>query len=249
MGAILPVDIYGRSAQYSDLVPIADEYGLPVLADSAESLGSHHAGKMAGAWGDLSALSFNGNKIITTSGGGMLVTSSADHARYVRYLATQAREPGVHYEHVELGYNYRLSNISAALGRAQLTRLPSMIEMRRARRLQYEEFFSHVSGVSILSGNIEEDNCWLTFILVDEAATGWSPLELMDFLALEDIKTRPMWKPMHLQPLYRDAKFIGGNVAETMFRSGLALPSGSSMSDYDMDRVLGEISNFLGSRA
>ena len=248
VGAVIPVDVYGRSANYSELLPVAVKHGVPVLADAAESLGASRGGRMAGSWGDAAVLSFNGNKIMTTSGGGMLLTSEPEMARYVRYLATQAREPAVHYEHSELGYNYRMSSVCAALGRAQLSRLPDMIRCRRERRVQYEDFFSTVEGVSMLPGFIEEDNCWLSSILVDELVAGWSSIELLEHLERLNIESRPLWKPMHLQPLYSEARFIGGHVAERLFETGLALPSGSVMSDSDMERVLDAISAFLESR-
>jgi len=248
VGAIVPVDIYGRSANYSAIVPIAESFGVPVLADAAEALGASHSGKRAGSWGDAAVLSFNGNKVMTTSGGGMFLTSDRKKAEYVRYLASQARQPAVHYEHSELGYNYRMSNVCAALGRAQLARLPDMIRRRKVRRVQYEELFSNVEGVSMLPGDIEDDNCWLTSILVDAPVAGWSSSELLEYLEELNIESRPLWKPMHLQPLYREARFVGGHVAERLFETGLALPSGSAMSDSDMDRVLDAISAFLESR-
>ena len=248
VGAIVPIDIYGRVADYSEILPISESYGVPVLADAAESLGASRDGRMAGSWGDAAVLSFNGNKIMTTSGGGMLLTSDPEKARYVRYLATQAREPAVHYEHSELGYNYRMSSVCAALGRAQLARLPKMMLHRRKIRAQYADFFSNVEGVSMLPGDSDEDNCWLSSILVDASVAGWSSLELLEYLQRLNIETRPLWKPMHLQPLYSKAQFVGGHVAERLFETGLALPSGSVMSDSDMDRVLHAISAFLESR-
>jgi dTDP-4-amino-4,6-dideoxygalactose transaminase len=245
VGAVVPVDIYGRVANYSEILTISHSHGVPVLADAAESLGASHHGTMAGAWGDAAVLSFNGNKIMTTSGGGMLLTSDPSKARYVRYLATQAREPAVHYEHTELGYNYRMSSVCAALGRAQLSRLPDMIRRRKERRVQYGDFFSKVEGVSMLPGDLVEDNCWLSSILVDAPVAGWSSLELLGYLEQFNIESRPLWKPMHLQPLYRESRFVGGHVAERLFETGLVLPGGSVMSDLDMDRVLDAISAFL----
>ena len=248
VGAIVPVDIYGRMAGHSEMLSISEGSGVPVLADAAESLGASREGVMAGSWGDAAVLSFNGNKIMTTSGGGMLLTSDPDKADFVRFLATQAREPAVHYQHSELGYNYRMSSVCAALGRAQLARLPEMIGRRKGLRTRYAEFFSSVAGVTMLPGKIEEDNCWLTAILVDGSEAGWSPLELIEFLEQLNIESRPLWKPMHLQPLYRDARFFGGNIAERLYASGLALPSGSAMSDPEIERVLSAISAFLESR-
>ena len=248
VGAVIPVDLYGQVADYSVILPIAESEGVPVLADSAEALGASHAGKAAGSWGDAAVLSFNGNKILTTSGGGMLITSDPEKAQYVRYLATQAREPVAHYEHTEVGYNYRMSNVCAAIGRAQLGRLPAMIARRKAIRLRYLDFFSRVTGVTILSGNSGEENFWLTSIRVDPSVSGWSVLELRKHLEELNIESRPLWKPMHLQPLYSGARFVGGHVAERLFETGLALPSGSAMSDSDMDRVLDAISAFLNTR-
>ena len=178
----------------------------------------------------------------------MLLTSDPEKANYVRYLATQARDPVVHYEHTELGYNYRMSSVCAALGRAQLTRLPGMIQRRKAVRSRYGEFFSSVAGVTMLPGKPKEDNCWLTAILVDPSEAGWSSLELLKYLEALNIETRPLWKPMHLQPLYRDAPVFGGHVAKRLYDSGLALPSGSAMSDAEIERVLSAISGFLDSR-
>ena len=247
VGAIVTVDVYGRMADYKSILAIGQAFKIPVVADSAEAMGASRDGYTAGNVGSAGIFSFNGNKIMTTSGGGMLLTSDPQKADYVRYLATQAREPTVHYEHVELGYNYRMSSVCAALGRAQLSRLPEMIARRRTRRRQYQTYFAEVPGVSLLPGNVDEDNCWLSSILVDESVSGWSPLALQQYLEGQNIETRPLWKPMHLQPLYRDARFVGGDVAERLFHSGLALPSGSSMSDAEMDRVLREISTFLRS--
>lgn len=248
VGAIIPVDIYGRCADYSSILDIGQRHKIPVLADAAEALGASRDGVVAGSSGDSSVLSFNGNKIMTTSGGGMFMTDSEEAAKYVRYLATQAREPAVHYEHVELGYNYRLSNISAALGRAQLARLPEMIARRRAIRAHYGSFFAEVAGVSLLPGNPNEDNCWLTSVLVSREEAGFGPLDLLAFLEDRNIESRPLWKPMHLQPLYKDAKYVGGTVAETLFGTGLALPSGSVLTDSDINRVLETITDFLAQR-
>ena len=247
VGAIIPVDIYGRLANYSSIIPDAQLLGVPVVSDAAEALGASHSGKMAGSWGEIATLSFNGNKIITTSGGGMLLTEDLTIASRVRHLASQARDTAIQYQHSELGFNYRMSNVCAALGRSQLSRLPGLIARRKARRFQYQEFFSGVAGVSILPGDSGSDNCWLTAIVVDREETGWGPSELQSYLESLNVESRPLWKPMHMQPLYRDAPFIGGKVAETIFSSGLALPSGSAMSDVQMNFVLDAISNFLGS--
>lgn len=245
IGAIVPVDIYGRSADYEVILAIAAQERIPVLADAAESLGSMYRGAMTGSFGEGSVLSFNGNKIMTTSGGGMFLAPDKEKADYVRFLSTQAREEAPHYEHREVGYNYRLGSVSAALGRAQLSRLPEMIARRRSNRKVYSDFFDGVPGVSLLPGNILEDNCWLTSILVSPEEVGWGPLELKEFLEDRNIESRPLWKPMHLQPLYRDSHYYGGGMSERLFETGLALPSGSALTDTQIDRVLEAITEFL----
>lgn len=249
VGAIVPVDIFGRLANYSVISTHARDLNVPIVTDSAEAMGASRAGVMAGKSGEAGVLSFNGNKIMTTSGGGMLLTDNEEVADYVRYLATQARVPAAHYEHSEVGFNYRMSNVCAAIGRAQLVRLQGMIGRRRHRRAQYEEFFSNTPGVSVLHGDSSEDNCWLTSIRVDPIVAGWGPLELRNFLHAREIESRPIWKPMHLQPLYRAARYVGGEIAESLYESGLALPSGSAMTDSEMHRVLDCISAFLEFRA
>jgi dTDP-4-amino-4,6-dideoxygalactose transaminase len=248
VSAVVAVDLYGRLADYSRIYPIVEGFGIPLVVDAAEAMGASRDGYVAGSVGECAILSFNGNKIITTSGGGMVLTDDLEKAQYIRYLATQAREPELHYEHRVVGYNYRMSNVCAALGRAQLVRLPDMIAMRRARRRQYHDFFSLIEGVSLVDGNSEVDNCWLNLIRIDFAVTGWKPSDLQKFLESCNIEARPLWKPMHLQPLYSGARFVGGHVAERLFETGLALPSGSAMSDSDMERVLDAISAFLESR-
>lgn len=248
VGAIVPVDVYGHLADYTSLLPLAESYGVPVLADAAEALGASHAGRQAGTWGDGAAFSFNGNKIMTTSGGGMFATAHKGKAEYVRYLAGQAREPVIHFEHRELGYNYRMSNVCAALGRTQLSRLPEMIAKRRAVRAHYERFFSNFPGVGLLTGVGKEDNCWLTSILIDSSVSGWSAMQLQQHLAQFEIEARPLWKPMHLQPLYHSSKVYGGEVAEDLANRGLALPSGSALTDGDVSRVLGAIADLLSAR-
>ncbi|MCW4385030.1 aminotransferase class I/II-fold pyridoxal phosphate-dependent enzyme [Salinibacterium sp. SYSU T00001] len=248
VAAILPVDLLGKAADYSRILPLAERYGVPVLADAAESLGAFHAGAPAGSFGVASAFSFNGNKIMTTSGGGMLLTDDSDLAARARYLATQARQPVLHYEHTEVGYNYRLSNLLAALGRAQLGRLDEMIDRRRALRDRYREFFGRVAGVTIFGGESDsEDNFWLTSILVDKETTGWAPAELSKWLAGDDIESRPLWKPMHLQPLFSRSRSFTTGAAELLFRTGLTLPSGSALSEQQVDRVLTRVAEFLDS--
>lgn len=246
IAAVVPVDLLGKAADYTRICAIAREYGLPVIADSAESLGASHAGKPAGAWGDTSIISFNGNKIMTTSGGGMLLTNEASFAARVRHLATQARQPVAHYEHLEVGYNYRLSNLLAALGRAQLSRLDEMIARRKAVRCFYRDLFSEVPGVRLFGGDDDaDDNYWLTSVEVDSAETGWSVNDLRSWLDAENIESRPLWKPMHLQPVFKDKSAMLNGVAEQLFETGLTLPSGSALQDQDLARVAFSIRSFL----
>ena len=229
VGAIVPVDLLGKAVDYTSILAIADEFDVPVLSDAAESLGATHEGRAAGSFGRVSAISFNGNKIMTTSGGGMLLTYDAGIAQRVRYLATQARQPVVHYEHTDVGYNYRLSNLLAALGRAQLARLDDMIAQRRQMRQLYKAMFADVDGVEVFGADGDEhDNVWLTSILVDPAVTGWDPAELSAALAEKNIESRPLWKPMHLQPVFAGARGEINGVSEDLFERGLTLPSGSA---------------------
>ncbi|WP_241248963.1 DegT/DnrJ/EryC1/StrS family aminotransferase [Agrococcus sp. KRD186] len=243
--AIVPVDLLGKTVDYTAVEAIAARHGLLVLADAAESLGATHRGRAAGSFGNASVVSFNGNKIMTTSGGGMLLTNDEILAQRTRYLATQARQPVAHYEHVDIGFNYRLSNLLAALGRAQLLRLDEMIAKRRALRLHYSEKFARVAGVSIFGGSAAEDNCWLTGIIVDETRAGFSPTELQTYLAAHNIESRPLWKPMHLQPVFAmERAFTNGN-AQALFETGLTLPSGSALEEPQIRRVTGRIEEFL----
>lgn len=249
VAAILPVDLLGKAVDYSAIQEVAARYDVPVLADAAESLGATHKGKAAGSFGRASAVSFNGNKVMTTSGGGMLLTDDGDLASRVRYLATQARQPVVHYEHTEIGYNYRLSNLLAALGRAQLRRLDEMIARRRSLRDRYKEFFAHVPGVEVFgAAGDAEDNAWLTSIVVDETEARWSPGELRAALSEADIESRPLWKPMHLQPVFAGARGEISGASERLFRTGLTLPSGSALEAAQIERVFDTIAGFLESR-
>ena len=247
VAAVVPVDLLGKAVNYTDICAIADSYGIPVLADAAESLGATHRGKAAGSFGRASVVSFNGNKIMTTSGGGMLLTDDADLAAQTRYLATQARQPVTHYEHTDIGYNYRMSNLLAAVGRAQLTRLNGMIARRRAMRKRYSKLFAGVNGVEIFGGESDdEDNSWLTSIVVDSAVTGWTPAELRAALVVDNIESRPLWKPMHLQPVFAAAGVLSNGNAQQLFETGLTLPSGSALSEGEIGRVLSGLGSFLG---
>ena len=247
IGAILPVDLLGKCADLTAITALAEDLGVPVLVDAAESVGAFHRGRPAGSFGDASAFSFNGNKIMTTSGGGMLLTDDGRLADRARYLSTQARQPVVHYEHTEVGYNYRLSNVLAALGRAQLSRLDQMMARRRAVREAYRALFDPIDGVAIFGGNDAEDNCWLTSIVVQDEVS-WSPADLAQYLDRYEIETRPLWKPMHLQPAFAAADAMVNGNAEWLFTHGLTLPSGSGMSESEFRRVTDATDRFLAAR-
>ncbi len=241
------MDLLGRVADYDAIEAIAERFGVPVVSDAAEALGASRSGRPAGSFGLAAALSFNGNKILTTSGGGMLLTDDTEFAARARYLATQARQPVAHYEHVDIGFNYRMSNLLAALGRAQLARLDGMIARRTAIRDRYREIFRVVDGVEIFQGADDtEDNRWLTSIIVDPDVAGWRAGELSAWLAEDDIESRPLWKPMHLQPVFADAGALVDGSAEKLFDTGVTLPSGSVLDDAQLDRVTDRISAFLG---
>jgi dTDP-4-amino-4,6-dideoxygalactose transaminase len=245
VGAVVPVDLFGACADNQALEQRLEALDVPLLEDAAEALGATRDGRPAGSFGRAAALSFNGNKIITTSGGGMLVTGDPALADRCRYLATQARQPVPHYEHVDVGYNYRLSNLLAAVGRAQLSRLDGMITRRRQLRERYAKAFAGVTGVRILGESEHGSNCWLTVITVDERESGWAAAELGEHLATHDIETRPVWKPMHQQPVYRDARSWLSGAADRLFATGLALPSGSQLGEAERQRIFDAIDEFL----
>jgi dTDP-4-amino-4,6-dideoxygalactose transaminase len=246
--AIIPVDLYGRCADLGEAADLLEEHGIPMLTDAAESLGARVAGRPAGSLGAAAALSFNGNKIITSSGGGALVTDDEVVARKVRYLATQAREPVRHYEHLEVGFNHRLSNVLAALGSSQLSTLGARVARRRAIHDRYVSGLAGIRGLMVADLLRDADqergdapSRWLTCIVL---ADGHAPADrdgLIDALEGSDIESRPVWKPMHLQPVYVNAEVFGGEVAAAAFEDGVALPSGSGLSDTDVDRVIAAI--------
>lgn len=236
--AIVPVDMLGKCVDYDAITRIAADAGARLLCDAAESFGATYAGTPAGSFGDASVLSFNGNKIMTTSGGGMLLTDDQRLADHVRKLSTQAREPVPHYEHTEIGYNYRLSNILAALGRAQLVRLDDMLKRRREWRERYRLLFADQPGARILGGADDAgDNCWLTAVVVDPEVSAWSATDLG--LALDDagIECRPVWKPMHLQPISAGLAGTLDGSSERIFDHGLTLPAGSALTDAQFARI------------
>ncbi|MBB5832722.1 DegT/DnrJ/EryC1/StrS family aminotransferase [Brachybacterium aquaticum] len=236
--AVVPVDLLGRCVDYTRIMQIAHAHGARVLADAAESLGASHAGIPAGKHGDAAIFSFNGNKVMTTSGGGMYLTDDESAAARVRHLATQAREPVAHYEHRDIGFNYRLSNLLAAMGLAQLARLDGMLERRRARREAYAALVEDVPGVEVFQrGGDEEDNCWLTALIVDPSVAGLDAGSLSAVLAGAGVESRPLWKPMHLQPVFAAMPHLTNGTSERMFRIGLTLPSGSALTAEECGRV------------
>ena len=249
VAAVVPVDFLGSVADYDEILPICAKFGIPVLADAAESLGATRGGKPAGSFGDSAIFSFNGNKIVTTSGGGAFLTDNAEHARVVRHLSTQAREEARHYEHQVLGYNFRMSNVLASIGNAQLSRRDEMFARRRENRLRYRTIFEDVPGVTVLGESDFEDNCWLTAIVVEPDLARFSVNQLADFLESRNIESRPLWKPMHLQPLYTESEAYVDGTAEDLFEKGLALPSGSGMREPEWKRISGALGVFLDSVA
>nr|WP_245670112.1 aminotransferase class I/II-fold pyridoxal phosphate-dependent enzyme [Micromonospora mirobrigensis] len=245
VAAVLAVDLNGSCADYARLVPLCAEAGVPLIEDSAQAIGATYRGRHAGTFGRLGVFSFNGNKIMTTSSGGMLVSDDADLIARARWLSTQAREPVAHYEHREIGYNYRLSNLLAALGRAQLRRLDGMIERRRALRERYAKLFSAAPGTRILGDGDPGSNCWLTSIVVDPDSAGWRVGQLGEHLAAHDIESRPMFKPMHRQPVHAHRRAVVTGAADTLFATGLSLPSGSGLSAEKRDRLFDVVERFL----
>ncbi|HWS39192.1 MAG TPA: aminotransferase class I/II-fold pyridoxal phosphate-dependent enzyme [Actinoplanes sp.] len=231
--AVIAVDMYGQCADYDRLLAACDRYGVPLIEDAAEALGATYRGRAAGSFGLAGVLSFNGNKIITTGGGGMLVTDDGRVAKQARHLSTQAREPVPHYEHRTIGYNYRLSNLLAAVGRGQVQRLPAMIAARTATNVYYR---AELAGCEFLPiAGYGTPNHWLTCMLAtDEGQRD----RILTVLNSRDIEARPAWKPMHLQPVFQDCVMRGGEVAADVFRRGVCLPSGSALSEHDRFRVV-----------
>jgi len=242
--AIIPVHLYGMPAQMDKIIAIANEFEIPVIEDAAEALGSSIDGKAMGTFGLMGILSFNGNKIITTSGGGALISDQEDYIKQARFLATQARDKAHHYEHSVIGYNYRMSNVSAGIGRGQMEVLQDRVDKRRSNFEFYKTELSAFEGISVL----EEpqgyfSNRWLSTIHVDPAKTkGVNKKSLYNILLEDNIESRPLWKPMHMQPVFANSPFYGNGVSEELFRNGLCLPSGSNLTEEDLRRVIKGIS-------
>ena len=237
--AVIPVDLYGQSADYDRIGPLCESYGVPVIQDAAEALGATYRGHPVGTQGLLSVFSFNGNKIITTSGGGMLVSHRQDLIEKARYLSTQARDPAPHYQHSTVGYNYRLSNLLAALGRGQLRHLPDYVKIRRTNFEAYVRALGNLPGWRFMpEASYGRATRWLTCALIDPEAFGADREAIRLALAAKDVEARPVWKPMHLQPVFLDCKIYGGEVSADLFTRGICLPSGSSLSPSDHARVV-----------
>lgn len=237
--AIIVVHLYGMPAKMSEILKIANEYDIPVIEDAAEALGSTYQGKACGTFGRFGILSFNGNKIITTSGGGALVCHNQEDKDKAVFLSTQARDNAPHYQHSHIGYNYRMSNIVAGIGRGQMEVLKDRIEARRKMHDFYVELFKDIDGVEVFSEPTDEyfSNHWLSAIIFDEKETEKNRENLRLALLEDNIESRPLWKPMHLQPVFAETLYYGTNVAEKLFDNGLCLPSGSNLSDYDRERI------------
>lgn len=241
--AIIPVHLYGMPAKMDEIVKIATYYNIPVLEDAAEALGSKYKGQKCGTFGEFGVLSFNGNKMITTSGGGALVCRTEVEKKRTMFFATQAREDAPHYQHEQIGYNYRMSNICAGIGRGQMTVLDEHVARRQAIHALYTELLKEVSGVVVLQNPSVDfnSNYWLTCILIDPEMAGFTREDVRLHLADENIETRPLWKPMHLQPVFAEAPFYGDGTSEHLFDRGLCLPSSPTLTDSDIHRIVNEI--------
>jgi dTDP-4-amino-4,6-dideoxygalactose transaminase len=245
--AVVTVDLYGQCCDYDRIEAACDRYEVPMIEDAAEALGATYRGRAAGSFGMMSTLSFNGNKIITTSGGGMLLTRAKSLAERARFLATQAREPVAHYEHREIGYNYRMSNLLAAVGVGQMRVLDEHKARRQDHNRFYREHLGQLPGVEFMADSGQgESTWWLTCMTVDPTAAGTTSARIREHLFGLGIESRPVWKPMHLQPVFNGPQSIGGDTAEQLFTTGLCLPSGSSLTDTERDEVVAEVQLCFG---
>lgn len=243
---IIVVHLYGMPAKMHELIAVAGKYDIPVLEDAAEALGSSINGRKCGTFGDISILSFNGNKIITTSGGGALVSHNESLVKDARFLATQARDEAPHYQHSQIGYNYRMSNICAGVGRGQMEVLAKRIAQRRAVYNKYYEVLHNKKGIHFVTEPTGYfSNRWLTTILINPTEAGFTREELRLALEKENIESRPLWKPMHMQPVFDGSPFYGDGTAEELFKNGLCVPSGSNLADDDLARIFDVIRTFV----
>lgn len=246
--ALVLVHLYGMPAKLTEITEICERYGVPIIEDAAEALGSSYQGKALGTFGELGILSFNGNKIITTSGGGALLSDNKNHIDKARFLATQARDAAPHYQHSHIGYNYRMSNVAAGIGRGQMQVIAQRVAARRANFERYEKFFAEVPGIE--AGPKEPagffSNRWLSTVLIDEDEAGLNREDLRLHLQAANIEARPLWKPMHLQPVFKDAPYYGKRTSERLFAKGLCLPSGSNLSETQWERIEAELGTVVG---
>lgn len=238
--AVIVVNLYGQSADYDEILKICNKYNVPVIEDAAESLGTTYKNRQTGTIGEIGIFSFNGNKIITTSGGGMMVSNNEEYTKKALFLATQAREPERHYEHKEIGYNYRMSNICAGIGRGQLKVLDERISKKKYIYESYKKAFENIDDIEMMP-IYESPNYWLSVITIKERSS-IKPIDIMEKLEKENIESRPVWKPMHMQPVFKDYKFFSdldeGSVSEDLFNRGVCLPSDTKMTDEDLNRVI-----------
>ncbi|MBT0549771.1 aminotransferase class I/II-fold pyridoxal phosphate-dependent enzyme [Riemerella anatipestifer] len=237
--AIIVVHLYGMPAKMNELMAVASKYEIPIIEDAAEALGSSYKGQKCSTFGEMSILSFNGNKIITTSGGGALICKTSEQKDKAVFLSTQARDNAPHYQHSEIGYNYRMSNICAGIGCGQMEVLDERITQRRANHQFYIDLFKNIEGVEVFAEPSEDyfSNHWLSAVVIDAQKAGFSREDLRLKFLEDNIESRPLWKPMHLQPVFADAPYYGGRVAQQLFENGLCLPSGSNLTDADRQRI------------
>jgi pyridoxal phosphate-dependent aminotransferase EpsN len=241
--AVIVVNLYGQSAKMDEIVSLCNQYDVPIIEDAAESLGSTYKGKASGTFGKFGVFSFNGNKIITTSSGGMLVSNDVDDLKKARFLATQSKDPALHYQHSTVGFNYRMSNILAGIGRAQLEVLEERVQARRLLFDRYHQELGSIPGVKFMPELKQtESNRWLTALTIDEKVTETTIQSILNTLSEENIEARPVWKPLHIQPLFNGVKYYSHSentsISERLFNTGLCLPSGSNMMEEDQMRVI-----------
>ncbi|HIC31863.1 MAG TPA: aminotransferase class I/II-fold pyridoxal phosphate-dependent enzyme [Flavobacteriaceae bacterium] len=244
--AIIIVHLYGMPSKIDELIQVANRYQIPIIEDAAEALGSIYKGQKCGTFGAFSILSFNGNKIITTSGGGALVCNTKQEKQQTIFYATQARDNAPHYEHTKIGYNYRMSNISAGIGRGQMEVLDKHIDLRRRVNQFYQDLFKDVEGVEVQQelNSDYHSNFWLSCIIIHDNAP-FTKAQFQEAMDSENIETRPLWKPMHLQPVFKEFPYYGNNVSQTFFEKGVCLPSGSNLSEEDLNRISKAVKSLL----
>ncbi len=250
--AFIAVDLYGQSSDYDIITDLCEKYNVLLIEDAAEALGSEYKGKKCGSFGSMGILSFNGNKIITTSGGGMLLSNNEDHVKKARFFSTQSREPALHYEHKEIGYNYRMSNLLAAIGSGQLKSIDNFVTKRRSIYKRYYSALSHIEGIEFMQEmQNTKSNRWLTTLTIDAKKAGIARNDIIEALENENIESRPVWKPMHMQPLYKKCEYVKADyrdISAELFENGLCLPSGSCLSEEDQSRIINIILSLVNDK-